>query len=135
MKKLISVVIPVHNEERNVPLIYDALKHVSSGDGMRSYDWEYLFIDDGSKDASLEAARKLESDTSVRVIEFTRNFGKELATTAGIHAARGDAIIMIDADLQHPPELSPELIAQWEAGAEVVAMPEIWHGDPEGDSP
>lgn len=120
MKRQISVVIPVFNEERNVPHIYEALDGVTKTEIANAYDWEFLFVNDGSKDGSLSALHALSSDSRVHVIEFTRNFGKELATTAGIHAATGDAIIMIDADMQHPPALIPEFIKQWEAGAEVV---------------
>ena len=119
MKKTISIIIPVHNEEVNIPLIYLALEDVWKG--LPAYEREYIFVDDGSTDRSVVQMHTLcARDTNVKCIEFTRNFGKEMATTAGIDAAIGDAIIMIDADLQHPPSLIPRFIAKWEAGAEEV---------------
>jgi glycosyltransferase involved in cell wall biosynthesis len=117
--KTISIVIPVHNEALNVPLIYQALK--DAWRELSGYHYEFIFVDDGSTDVSVEAIQELAAyDSSVVLVEFTRNFGKEMATTAGIDVATGDAVIMIDADLQHPPSLIPEFIAKWEAGAEEV---------------
>jgi dolichol-phosphate mannosyltransferase len=86
------------------------------------FDWEYIFINDGSQDHSFEVLKKLVGkDEKVKVLDFSRNFGKEIALTAGAHEAQNsDAVICIDADLQHPPELIPTLIAKWEEGAEVV---------------
>src|SRR3989344_1691190 len=118
-KKLISIVIPLINEEKNIPLIYTALLEVWTK--LPKYDYEFIFINDGSTDHSALAIAALAAkDSRVKCIEFSRNFGKEMATTAGIEAATGDAVIMIDADLQHPPALIPELVAKWEKGAEVV---------------
>jgi glycosyltransferase involved in cell wall biosynthesis len=115
----VSIVIPVYNEAENVPLVYAALKDVWRA--LPAYDYEFIFVDDGSKDASVIAIQALSDvDARVRLVEFTRNFGKEMATTAGIDAATGDAVIMIDADLQHPPSHIPAFIAKWEAGAEEV---------------
>lgn len=88
---------------------------------LASYAYEIIFIDDGSEDGSAAAAAGLaEGDPRIRLIEFTRNFGKEAAVTAGIRAAAGDAVLSLDADLQHPPELIPEFVRRWESGAEVV---------------
>lgn len=116
--KKISIIIPVHDEEANIPLVYAELVRVFV---TLPYFYEIIFIDDGSKDASCEAVKSLaQSDSSVRLIEFSRNFGKEAATTAGFHCALGDAIICIDADLQHPPALIPQFIRIWEEGADVV---------------
>ena len=118
-KKTISIVIPVHNEAENVALMYAAL--VETWQQLPAYEYEFLFVDDGSTDASASAiAALVRADPRVKFIEFTRNFGKEMATTAGIDAATGDAVIMIDADLQHPPRLIPSFVAKWEAGAEEV---------------
>jgi dolichol-phosphate mannosyltransferase len=115
----ISIIIPVHNEEKNVPALYAALQSVMAG--LTQYDYEYIFVDDGSTDGSVAAICAIVSRTQhARLVEFTRNFGKELATTAGIAAAKGDAIIMIDADMQHPPSLIPALVKKWEEGSEVV---------------
>lgn len=117
-RKKISIVVPVYNEEQNVTAFYQRLKHVLSS---VAYDFEILFINDASTDSSQETLERISaSDPIVRVIEFVRNFGKEIATTAGIHECRGDACILIDADLQHPVELIPEFIQRWERGAEVV---------------
>jgi dolichol-phosphate mannosyltransferase len=84
-------------------------------------EYEFIFIDDGSQDSSVAIIQQLISkDARVKLIEFSRNFGKEVAITAGVNSAIGDAAIMIDADLQHPVELIPEFIARWRAGADVV---------------
>ncbi len=119
MKKIISIIIPVFNEEKNVPLIYHALRQV--WEKLPSYDYEYIFVNDGSKDKSSLAIEALAAnDKNVKCVEFSRNFGKEMATTAGIEAATGDAVIIIDADLQHPAELIPQFVSRWENGAEIV---------------
>ena len=117
-KPLISVIIPVYNEAENIPIFFSSLAQVLSPLAAK-YDWEIIFVDDGSTDASVAQLRKL-ADSRVRVLEFSRNFGKEAALSAGLNQARGAAAIMIDADLQHPVELISEFIKKWEAGAEVV---------------
>lgn len=119
MKK-ISIVIPVYNEAGNILNLYSRIQDVITS--IRSYKWEYVFVNDGSPDNSLELLRELAArDDRVRVLDFSRNFGKEIALTAGVHEAeKSDAVICIDGDLQHPPELIPTLVAKWEAGAEVV---------------
>ena len=120
-KKVVSIVIPVHNEEQNIPLIYAELLKVVGGGPAFLYAYEILFVNDGSTDGSQAAINTLcAKDEAVRGIEFTRNFGKEAATTAGIREAAGDVVICLDADLQHPPALIPEFIRRWEGGAEVV---------------
>ena len=119
MKKSISIVIPVHNESQNIPIVYQAVKSVL--DQLSSYTHEIIFVNDGSKDNSQAVIDALiADDVTTRSIEFTRNFGKEAATTAGIRESAGDAVICLDADLQHPPALIPALIKHWENGAEVV---------------
>ena len=118
MKKLISLVVPIYNEEKNIPVFYAKAKEVF---GALEYDYEFIFVNDGSRDQSLSELQKLkEKDEKVKVIDFSRNFGKEIATTAGINHCQGEACIMIDADLQHPMEKIPEFLAKWEEGAEVV---------------
>lgn len=83
--------------------------------------FELIFVDDGSKDDSVRRIRKVaKKDKKVKVVELARNFGKEIAVTAGIHVARGDAAVIMDADLQHPPELLPKFVEEWEKGADVV---------------
>ncbi|KKP97629.1 MAG: Glycosyl transferase [Candidatus Moranbacteria bacterium GW2011_GWE1_36_7] len=119
MKK-ISIIIPAHNEERNIPLIYDKLKEVSES-FLGKYLFEIIFINDGSDDDTFVEIEKLaRNDENLKYIDFSRNFGKETATSAGLNSCNGDACIMLDADLQHPVELIPNFIAKWEAGAEVV---------------
>jgi len=117
-KSLISIVIPVYNEAENIPSFFAALvKTLSALE--KKYNFEVIFIDDGSNDSSAGELRKI-IDSRIRVIEFSRNFGKEAALSAGLSQARGEAAIMIDADFQHPLELISEFIRKWEAGAEVV---------------
>jgi dolichol-phosphate mannosyltransferase len=108
----------MYNEADNVRYVYDAVKKVTQ---KLAYKFEFLFINDGSSDATSKQLQTLaETDPNVRPIELARNFGKEIALTAGLHAARGDAAIMLDADLQHPPNHIPEFIRKWEKGADVV---------------
>jgi glycosyltransferase involved in cell wall biosynthesis len=122
-RKLIALIIPVFREGRNIEPLVRRINAVTSD--LPQFDWEYIFVNDGSPDDSLERLRLLaQQDFRVKVIDLSRNFGKEVALTAGAHSAADssvDAIICMDADLQHPPELIPKLIHEWEAGAEVVA--------------
>jgi len=116
---LISIVIPCYNEDSNISTFYTGLKHIINLD--KKHDYELLYVDDGSHDNTLEEIQKLTSeDEHVRLLALSRNFGKEIATTAGIHRARGDAVIMFDADGQFPAELIPEFVQKWENGAQVV---------------
>lgn len=116
---LVSVVVPVFDEAGNVEACFEALEKVTAKDD--SLTWEYLFVDDGSRDDSLLRLAKLaDKNPKLKVIALARNFGKEIALTAGVTYARGDAVITMDADLQHPPELIPELVAAWREGADVV---------------
>lgn len=117
MAKLLSIVVPFHNEALVLPELYAALANVHLPD----YEFEFIFIDDGSRDGGTAFIKKLsETDKRIHFIEFSRNFGKELATTAGLHHARGEAVIMLDADLQHPPALIPKFVEKWQKGSEVV---------------
>lgn len=118
MSKLISVVIPVYNEEENIPLIAEEIKKLFAD---LSYEYEIIFVNDGSRDNSfLEIYNLAQRDNHVKGLDFSRNFGKEPATSAGCHYATGDAVITIDADLQHPPEIIREFLKLWEEGNEVV---------------
>lgn len=118
-KPLLSIVVPVYNEERNIKPLYMALKKQFAR--LKEHDFELIFVDDGSTDTSQFAIQRLvKKDRRLRSIELSRNFGKEIATTAGLNEARGAAAIMLDADLQHPVELLEEFIAKWRSGAEVV---------------
>jgi dolichol-phosphate mannosyltransferase len=117
-KKLLSIIVPVYNEEKNVPLFYEKIQVVLNA---LPYVWEIVFINDGSQDNSIFELNKIsQNDSRVRVLDFSRNFGKEVAVTAGINDCHGDACIILDADLQHPIDRIPDFIAKWEAGAEVV---------------
>ena len=120
MLKKISVVIPIYNEAGNIINLHSRLEGVSYS--LPHFDWEYIFVNDGSLDNSLEVLKSLSrSDVKVKILDLSRNFGKEIALTAGTHEAEcSDAVICIDADLQHPPELIPILIDRWTEGAEVV---------------
>lgn len=118
MSKKISVVIPVYNEEKNISLVSQEVISVLSA---LPYEYELIFVNDGSRDNSLlEILRLGEENSNIKGIDFSRNFGKEPALSAGCHATFGDAVITMDADLQHPASLIPELVARWEQGAEVV---------------
>jgi dolichol-phosphate mannosyltransferase len=120
MKKKISIVIPVYNEAPNVLRLHDRLEHVV--ESLPSYDWRYVFVDDGSEDESLEVLTTLAvRNRRVLILSFSKNFGKEIALTAGAHeSVDSDALICIDADLQHPPELIPTLVGKWESKFDVV---------------
>lgn len=118
-KPLISIVVPFYNEDEGVDCFYRSVSPVI--DGLSEFDFEVVCVDDGSCDETLSKLLDLvEQDARIRVIELSRNFGKEAALTAGIDSARGDAVIPIDADLQDPPELISTLIGEWRKGAEVV---------------
>lgn len=118
MKKTISVVIPAYNEEKNLPLMRESLEKIFE---KLSYEYEIIFVNDGSTDGSLDVLKKMaRKDSRIKILDFSRNFGKEVAISAGCHAAGGDAIITMDADLQHPPRLIKKFLALWENGAEVV---------------
>jgi polyisoprenyl-phosphate glycosyltransferase len=118
--KRISIVVPVYREANNVRRLKERLDAVTGE--LDRYAWEYVFVNDGSPDNSLEILKEMASeDAKVKVIDLSRNFGKEIALTAGVHDSGGEAVICMDADLQHPPELIPTLVKEWEAGAEIVA--------------
>ncbi|MDE8346239.1 MAG: glycosyltransferase, partial [Acidocella sp.] len=118
MRKSVSLVVPFYNEESAVARFCDAL--LSSLDPIIDIDWEIICIDDGSQDATLDRLIAHTShDPRFKILEFSRNFGKEAALTAGIDIALGDAVIPIDADLQDPPALIARMIEAWRLGAEI----------------
>jgi len=118
MQKTISIIVPVYNESKNIPLIKEKIEEVFSS---ISYQYEIIFVNDGSEDDSQQVIENLTgTDGKIKSIEFSRNFGKEAATSAGIQYSIGDAVIMIDSDLQHPPQLILEFIKKWEEGYDVV---------------
>ena len=108
---LISVVVPVYNEEESLAAFYQAVSNQLDRTG---YSWELIFVNDGSRDHSLTILRAIhERDPRVHVVDFAKNFGNQIALSAGFEYASGDAVIIMDADLQHPPELIPEMIRLW----------------------
>jgi dolichol-phosphate mannosyltransferase len=116
--RLISVVIPMYNEEAVARETYGRLTGVMEG---LKLPYEIIFVDDASTDSTFDLLKGLaRADTRVKVIRFSRNFGMQAALTAGLDHASGDAVITMDGDLQHPPELIPELLDKWRAGYEVV---------------
>jgi polyisoprenyl-phosphate glycosyltransferase len=118
MKPQYSIVTPIYNEEGNIPLLYERLRDVMDGIGE---PWELVMVNDGSRDQSLPLMTALANDDSrVKIINFARNFGHQIAVTAGIDYASGHAVVLIDADLQDPPEVITDLIERWKAGYDVV---------------
>jgi len=118
MKK-ISIIVPAYNEEESLPFLYERLTKLINN--IENYEFEILFINDGSKDKTLEIIKEIrQKDERYCYVNLSRNFGKEIAMMAGLDYAKGDAVIFIDADLQDPPELIPELIKYWEEGYDDV---------------
>ena len=115
---MISIVTPVYNEEDNVVFFHEEITKVMETTGM---DYELIYVNDGSKDRTDELIRALaEKDSHVRAITFARNFGHQTAITCGMDFARGDAVITMDGDMQHPPELIPLLLEKWKDGYDIV---------------
>lgn len=115
---LVSIIVPVYNEQETIELFYRTVAAIMKSE---PYDLEFLFIDDGSSDATLAILHQLhEKDGRVKAISLSRNFGKEYALTAGLSYASGDAVIPMDVDLQDPPELLQTFLRRWEQGADMV---------------
>src|SRR6266702_6438551 len=115
---MISIIVPVFNEQESIAELHSRLDAV-----MQSIDqsYEIIFVNDGSADKSLDLMLEFsQKDKNIKVLEFSRNFGHQAAITAGLDYARGDAVITMDSDLQHPPELIPVLVKKWEEGYDVV---------------
>lgn len=113
-----SVIVPIYNEQENILELYRRLTEVMTG---LDEPYEFVFVDDGSRDQSLEMLSFIHSrDPRVRVISLSRNFGHQQAVSAGLDAVRGRAVIVMDADLQDPPEVIPQFVAKWREGFEVV---------------
>jgi len=118
MKK-ISILIPCYNEEKSLPLLYPELLKLMEGNNQ--YEWELMFVNDGSADGTLSVLQQLrKQDQRVNYVDLSRNFGKEAAMLAGFDHVTGDCMVIIDADLQHPPTLIPEMIKWWEQGYDDV---------------
>ena len=126
MKK-VTVLIPCYNEESSLPALYQALKELM--DGQREYIWEVLLVNDGSRDDTIGEIRRLRAqDKRICYIDLSRNFGKENAILAGFDYATGDCMVIMDADLQHPPHVIPEMLKLWEEGFEDVYAKRITRG-------
>ena len=121
MKKLISVIVPCYNEQEVLHMFYDEISRVAGE--MSAYDFEFIFVNDGSRDNTLKICKELaEKDERVKYISFSRNFGKEAGIYAGFEKSKGDLVCMMDADLQDPPALLPEMVkAIEEEGYDSVA--------------
>ena len=117
-KPRISIVAPIYNEEGNIQLLYQRISEVLA---QTDAPWELIMVNDGSQDSSIALMSEVAAnDDRVKVINFARNFGHQIAVTAGIDYARGDAVVLIDADLQDPPEVILDMIKEWENGFDVV---------------
>lgn len=117
--KTISIIVPCYNEQESLPHLYDAVKVVMNG--LPQYQWELLFLNDGSKDKTIDIIHQLyEQDERVSYVDLSRNFGKEKAMLAGFDYCKGDCCVMMDADLQDPPILIKDMLQYWEDGYEDV---------------
>lgn len=124
MRRILSVVVSVYNEEQALPMFYETTRSILDTLAEQSrWDYELLFVNDGSGDGSFAVLQELaDRDENVKIVSFSRNFGHEAAMIAGIDYASGDAIVCMDADLQHPPECLPEIIKKMEEGYGVINM-------------
>ena len=118
MNTVCSVVVPMYNEEDVLMETYRRLTHVLENSGL---EYEIVFINDGSSDKTGQLLREIcDTDTRVKLIDFSRNFGHQIAITAGMDYSSGECIVVIDGDLQDPPELIPEMVKKWREGYDVV---------------
>lgn len=118
VRPVLSVIVPIYNEEEVIPVLYSRMTSVLDGIGET---WELVCVNDGSRDRSLQLLRDLHAqDERVKIVNFSRNFGHQVAISAGMDYAQGDAVVIIDADLQDPPELIPEMFEKWREGYEVI---------------
>lgn len=119
MKKLVSIIVPCFNEEATLPCLYKEVAQLMDKESL--YDWELLFVDDGSKDQTLNIIHQLaDTDSRVSFVSLSRNFGKENAMLAGFDHVAGDCMVIMDADLQDPPQLIPQMLHYWEEGYQDV---------------
>ncbi len=120
LRKSIAIIVPVFNEASNLRPLLQRLEQVTKG--LPQYLWQFIFVNDGSADESWVILKSIaKQNPQVSAIDLSRNFGKEIALTAGVHEADVDAVICMDADLQHPPELIPQLVTAWLNGADIVS--------------
>lgn len=125
--KLITVLIPCYNEALSIPFLYEELCNIANEE--KHYNWEFLFINDGSQDETIHVLEKLRSsDSRCCYVDLSRNYGKEVALLAGFDHSSGDAVVIMDADLQHPPQVIPAMLRKWEEGFEDVYARRITRG-------
>ena len=123
----VSILVPCYNEEASLPLLYPELKKLM--DKETDYEWEVLFVNDGSKDNSINIIKELrKNDKRICYVDLSRNFGKENAMLAGFDYVTGDCMVIMDADLQHPPHIIPEMLKKWEEGYDDVYAKRITRG-------
>ena len=119
MKKLVSILVPCYNEEASLPKLYEEVSKLM--DTENNYDWELFFINDGSRDSTIDIIKELyEKDQRISYVDLARNFGKENAMLAGFDYVKGDCMVIMDADLQDPPSLIPDMLKYWEEGYDDV---------------
>ena len=127
MKKLISILIPCYNEAQSLPILIPKLEDIANN--LKHYDWEFLCVNDGSKDNTLEVLRDLRKEYNrVNYIDLSRNYGKENAMLAGFDYVKGDCMVIMDADLQHPPHVIIQMLEKWEEGNDDVYASRLTRG-------
>lgn len=127
MKKLISVLIPCYNESESLPLLIKKLDNIANE--YSQYNWEFLCVNDGSKDSTLDVLRELRNNfTRLNYIDLSRNYGKETAMLAGFDYVKGDCMVIMDADLQHPPHVIPQMLEKWEEGYDDIYASRLTRG-------
>ena len=127
MKKLISILIPCYNEAQSLPILIPKLEDIANN--LKHYDWEFLCVNDGSKDNTLEVLRELRKEYNrVNYIDLSRNYGKENAMLAGFDYVKGDCMVIMDADLQHPPHVILQMLEKWEEGYDDVYASRLSRG-------
>ena len=127
MKKLISILIPCYNEALSLPILIPKLEDIANN--LKQYDWEFLCVNDGSKDNTLEVLRELRQIYNrVNYIDLSRNYGKENAMLAGFDYVKGDCMVIMDADLQHPPHVILQMLEKWEEGYDDVYASRLTRG-------
>lgn len=127
MKKLISVLIPCYNESESLPLLISKLENIANE--YLQYNWEFLCVNDGSKDNTLDVLRELRCKYSrLNYIDLSRNYGKETAMLAGFDYVKGDCMVIMDADLQHPPHVIPQMLEKWKEGYDDIYASRITRG-------
>lgn len=127
MKKLISILIPCYNEAQSLPILIPKLEDLANN--LKQYDWEFLCVNDGSKDDTLDVLRELrQMYNRVNYIDLSRNYGKENAMLAGFDYVKGDCMVIMDADLQHPPHVIIQMLEKWEEGYDDVYASRLSRG-------